>query len=181
MDQFLTEGEQMTGLSLPEDLQAVLGDGIAVALDGSADFGGDLSSPASVPVGLRITGDPSEITPALDKVLAALAGAGLPAGLAAVQEGDGAVGVALTPDRATALAADGSLGQKGAFTEALPDLTETGGGLYVGLDDGAWFDSLLAQAQDEELEANVAPLHSLGITSWTEGSTAHGLVRLTTE
>ena len=181
VDQFLAEGEQLTGLSLPEDLQAVLGDGIAVALDGSADFGSDMSSPASVPVGLRITGDPSDITPALDKVLGALAGAGLPAGLVSVEEGDGAVGVALTPDRATALAADGSLGDKAAFTEALPDLDESGAGLYVGLDDGAWFDSLLAQAQDDKVEANVAPLHSLGITSWTEGGTAHGLVKLTTE
>ena len=181
VDQLLQQGEEATGLSLPEDLQALLGDGIAVALDGSADFSGDMSSPASVPVGLRITGDPSEITPALEKVMGALTTFGLPAGLVSVEEGEDAVALALAPDRATALAGDGGLGEQPGFQQALPGVDRSDAGLYVGFDDGGWFDSLVAQAQDAEVEANVAPLHSLGVTSWTEDGTSHGLMKLTTE
>jgi hypothetical protein len=182
VDQFLRQGEQMTGLNLPEDLQAVLGDGIAVSLDGSADFTSQMSSPAAVPVGVRITGDPSEITPALDKVLEALTTtAGLPDGLVSVEQGDHAVGVALSPDRAKAVAGDGGLGSKAAFRDALPGLDKSGSGFYIGFDDGTWFDQLVATANDAEAEANLAPLHSLGIRSWSKDGVTHGLARLTTD
>ena len=182
VDRFLLEGEQSTGLQLPEDLQALLGDGVAVALDGSADFSSEaLTSPASVPVGLRITGDPSEIRPALDKVLDSLTTFGLPRAMVAVEEGDNAVAVAVTPDRAATLVEDGGLGDQPGFRDALPDADRADGGLYVGFDDGTWFTSLVEQAGDDELDANVAPLHSLGITSWVEDGTSHGMLRLTTD
>ncbi len=171
----------MTGLALPEDLQALLGDGVAVALDGSADLLAGTSSPADVPAGLRIKGDPGEIVPALEKVVGALALAGLPDGLVQISEGDGAVGVALSADRATTLAGDGGLGGRSAFTEALPDIDRSGSGLYVGFDDGEWFSSLVAQAGDDEVEANAEPLHTLGITGWSEDDVSHGLLRLTTD
>ena len=32
-----------------------------------------------------------------------------------------------------------------------------------------------------EVEANVEPLHSLGVTGWSEDGTSHGLLRLTTD
>jgi len=182
VDQFLQQGEQMTGLDLPEDLQALLGDGVAVALDGSADFSAEgMSNPAAIPVGLRITGDPEEIVPALNKVVAALALVGVPQGVVQVESGDGAVGVALTADRAATLAEDGGLGDRETFQEALPEIDRSGSGLYVGFDDGGWFDSLVAQAGDDEVTANVEPLSSLGVTGWTEDGTSHGLLRLTTE
>jgi hypothetical protein len=182
VDQFLRQGEQMTGLDLPEDLQALLGDGVAVALDGSADFSAEgMSNPLVVPVGLRITGDPDEIVPALDKVVSALALAGVPEGLVQVKAGDDAVGVALTADRAATLSGDGGLGDRSAFREALPEVDRSGSGLYVGFDDGGWFDSLVTQAADDQVTANVAPLHGLGVTGWTEDGTSHGLLRLTTD
>ncbi len=182
VDQLLQQGEQLTGLDLPEDLQALLGDGFAVALDGSADFSAaGMSSPLAFPVGLRITGDPGEIVPALEKVLGALAPYGVPQGTVQVEEGDDAVGVALSADRAATLAGDGGLGDQPSFTEALPEIDRSGSGLYVGFDDGGWFSSLVAQADDDEVEANVDPLHGLGISGWSDDGTSHGLLRLTTE
>src|SRR5215213_3594853 len=181
VDQFLQQAEQMTRLDLPEDLQALLGDGVAVALDGSADFsgGGELAALAA-PVGVRIKGDPSQIVPALDKVVNALSRVGVPKGLLQVKQGDDAVGVALTADRATTLAGDGDLGEQPGFSEALPDIDRSGSGLYVGFDDGSWFSSLVAQADDDEVTANAEPLRSLGITGWTDDGTSHGLLRLMT-
>lgn len=179
VDQLLKEGEQASGL-VPEDLQALLGDGVTVALDGSADFS-DMSSAVGAPFGVRIKGDPAQITPALDKVVGALTKAGVPAGLVSIESGDNAVGLALTPERATTLAGSGGLGAQAGFRQALPDVDKSGSGLYVGFDDGGWFDSLVSQAHDDKLAANVEPLHSLGITSWTEGTTSHGLAKLTTD
>ena len=181
VDQLLAEGEQMTGLELPEDLQALLGDGVAVALDGSADLVAATSSPAEVPFGLRIKGDPAEIRPALDKVLGTLTTFGVPAEMVQVEEGDGTVALALGAEHAATLAGDGSLGEQSGFREALPDVERSGSGLYVGFDDGDWFSSLVALAGDAEVEANVEPLHSLGVTGWTEDGTSHGLLRLTTD
>ena len=181
VDQLLAEGEQMTGLDLPEDLQALLGDGFSVALDGSADLLAGTSSPAQVPFGLRINGDPTQVRPALDKVLGALTTFGLPAELVQVQEGDGTVALALSPEHAATLAGDGGLGEQSGFNEALPDVERSRSGLYVGFDDGDWFSSLVALAGDAQVKANTEPLHSLGITGWAEDGTSHGLLRLTTD
>jgi hypothetical protein len=40
---------------------------------------------------------------------------------------------------------------------------------------------LVSQAHDDEVRANAEPLHGLGVTSWTEDGTTHGLARLTTD
>ena len=50
----LSTAEAMTGLSLPEDLQTLLGDGLSVAVDGSIDLDPPsawaAATPASRPV-----------------------------------------------------------------------------------------------------------------------------------
>ena len=111
----LAEAEAETGLTLPEDLQTLLGDGLSVAVDSSVDLGamasgsGDVD-PADLPVGVRIVGDPDEITGVLDKVEAAL---GPVLGPIVVEEGDGVVAFGLDADYVATLAEDGSLGERG--------------------------------------------------------------------
>ena len=117
----LAEAEAETGLTLPEDLQTLLGDGLSVAVDSSADLGamasgsGDVD-PADLPVGVRIVGDPDEITGVLDKVEAAL---GPVLGPIVVEEGDGVVALGLDEDYVATLAEDGSLGEEDRFGAAL--------------------------------------------------------------
>jgi hypothetical protein len=177
-EQMIATAEAMTGLSLPEDLQTLLGDGLSVAVDGSIDLnsafgmgGGD----PRIPAGARIVGDPDEIIPVLEKLIAS----------ADVQErvvvesGDGVVAFGLDADHVASLAEDGDLGGEPQFEAALPDLDEAAGGLYLDFDAEDWLTDMADQ--DAELRENLEPLGSLGITSWQDGDVVHGKARLSTD
>lgn len=182
VDEGLRQAEEGTGLEIPEDVQTLLGDGVSVAVDSSMDFGamveGSDMDPTDMPIGLRIVGDPDAITGVLDKVEDTL---GPVLGPIVVEEGDDAVAIGLDADYVATLAEDGSLGEQERFRAALEDLDDSGVGLYVDFDAGDWLTELAATEQDEELQENVEPLDSLGITGGIEGDVAHGLVTLTTD
>jgi hypothetical protein len=174
----IATAEAMTGLSLPEDLQTLLGDGLSVAVDGSIDLesafgmgGGDLR----IPAGARIVGDPDEIVPLLEKLVAS-AGA---EGQVVIESGDGVVAFGLDAEHVAALAGDGGLGEEPQFEAALPDLEEAAGGLFVNFDAGDWLTRLAEN--DAEARENLEPLGTLGITSWQDGDVVHGMVRLSTD
>jgi hypothetical protein len=184
VDGVLGQIESETGLSLPEDLQAVLGDGVSIALDSSFDvravFGDGIgSSPSDLPLGVRISGDPATVMPALQKVMDAT---GAEAQGVVAKQGSGAVAVGVAPDYVQRLAADGDLGGQSRFTQVLPDLESGAGALYVDFDAGDWLLHALDEAPDyRELRANLEPLSSLGVTGSTEGSTLHAVLRLGTD
>ena len=61
LEQGISEFESVTGLSVPEDIQTLLGDGFSIAVDDSVDFGGLTSgatTPDQIPAGIRINGRP---------------------------------------------------------------------------------------------------------------------------
>jgi hypothetical protein len=180
LDNMLAEAEAETGLTLPEDAQTLLGEGVSFAVDSSIDFGGmfDGTGGMALPVGLRITGDPDEIGPILDKVLAA-AGAG---GQVSVESGDGVIAVGLDAEHVASLAEDGALGDQDAFTKALPEFEGETGGLYVDFDADDWLIDLFADDPEaEEAQENLAPLDSLGLSGNVDGDVVHGVVRLSTD
>ncbi len=182
VDAMLAEAEDEMGLDLPEDLQTMLGDGLSVAVDSSMDFGAVLEGSApdgtDLPVGVRIVGDPTEITPVLDKVRSAL---GPVAADLVVEEGDGVVAVGLDADYVATLADDGSLGEGDRFQAALGDVENRAGGLYVDFDAGDWLTKMAETDPDGKVRENVEPLDSLGVTGWMDGDVVHGQVRLTTD
>jgi hypothetical protein len=184
VDSLLSEVESGTGLSLPGDLQTLLGDGVSVAIDDSIDLGAFFggtggSSPSDLPLGLRINGDPAQVMPVLQKVMDAT-GAGAQGVVA--EQGSGAVAVGVSPDYVKRLAADGDLGGQSRFAKALPDLQAGGGALYVDFDSGDWLVHTLDDAPDSaDLRANLQPLSALGITGHTDGSTVHAVLRLSTD
>ena len=54
--------------------------------------------------------------------------------------------------------------------------------MYVDFDAGDWLTELVAEDPDaEELQANLAPLSSLGITGTAEDAVAHATIRLSTD
>jgi hypothetical protein len=184
VDGMLSQIESETGLSLPDDLQALLGDGVAIALDSSFDvrgvFGdGGGSSPSDLPLGVRINGDPATVMPVLQKVLDAT---GAETQGVVAKQGSGAVAVGLSPDYVERLAADSDLGGQPRFTAALPDLKSGAGALYVDFDAGDWLVNALDEAPDyAELRSNLQPLSSLGVTGSMDGSTLHAVLRLGTD
>ena len=180
LDRSVAEAEAQTRLSLPEDLQTLLGDGVAVALDSSVDLGSvfQTGSFMELPLGLRINGDPGQVVPVVEKVIAA-AGA---EDIIVVETGDDVVAVGLEPDHVAALTKDGGLAGEDAFEEALPGFSSSLGAFYVDFDAGGWLTGIFESEPDaEETRRNVEPLSSLGISGRTDGDVAYGLVRLVTE
>lgn len=179
-EQMIRAAEQQTGLSLPEDLQTLMGDGLSVAVDGSIDLDALMAmggGESGIPAGARILGDPDEIVPLLEKLIAS---AGVE-GQVFVESGDGLVAFGLDAEHVASLAEDGGLGEEPQFESALPDLDDSTGGVYVDFDAGDWLTELADQADDAEVRENLEPLSSLGITSWQDGDVVHGKVRLTTD
>ncbi len=183
-DDMMRQGEQATGLQLPEDIETMLGDGVTISIDAGTDFEALAESPdpTQVPAGLRIQGDPEQITPIIDK-LTALAG---PDGdLVQVETGDGQVAVSLSPDYASTLLEPGTLGSSTAFKDVVPEAGRAAGAFFVNFDAGdGWAVRLgdLISDGDPEVAANLEPLDALGISGWQEGEGAqHGLLRLTTD
>lgn len=171
--------ESETGLTLPEDLQTLLGDGFSVALDSSVDLGsligGDGGAPLGLPLGVRIAGDPERITPVLDKLLTATGAQGM----LTVETGDGVVAVGLRPDYVAELARDGDLADADAFGRALPGYDSRDAAAYVDFDVDDWLSGLLAADPGlHEVRENVEPLTTLGATSHRADGVVHGLLRL---
>ena len=183
LDDMLAEGERATGLQLPEDVETLLGDGITVSVDASADIKSFVSSPdpAQLPAGIRIQGDPDKIVPIIDKLKAV---AGPDAEMVKVASGDGQVAVGLSQAYVDTLLKKGNLSSVSAFDAVVPQADRATGSLYVNFDAGdGWAEQLADALSDGDAAArsNIAPLDALGVSGWSDGDVEHGLLRLTTD
>ncbi len=180
-DDFWADLERGSGFDLPEDIETLFGDGFTVAVDSSADFetAMESSEPPRIPVGLRISGDPAEIAGVLDKVFAQ---AGDVQDAVWVRETEDGVTVGLQQEYVDQLVAGGSLAGSDSFQRVVPDADRAGAVFYVDFDAGnGWAEQLAQALGDEQVVENVAPLDAVGISTWTDGGTSHGLFRMTTD
>jgi hypothetical protein len=192
VEELLVEAERQTGLELPEDIETLLGDGVSLSVDADVDIDAifEEGDPSRLPVGLRVSGDPDEIMPVVDKVRAAI---GHDAHMLLAEPGDGVVAFGLNAGYVDTLLADGSLGEEATFRRAVPQAENASGVLYVNFDAGnGWAEELADSIADLESQftgepssssprENVAPLDALGISSWLDGDVQRGLFRLTTD
>ncbi len=197
--------EASTGLQLPEDVEALLGDGLRVSVDSSlsseAFTSGDVPQ---APVGLRINGDEGEITRVLDRLLAQvpreqlgrhadldgllgyrvmLSGREGDAVALERRTGDGYVVIGLDKAYVDALTTAGDLGEQESFTAVVPEPDRVAGGLFVNFDAEDWATRIAGEMFPDEPEvvANVAPLDALGLTSWVQDDVTHVVFRLSTD
>jgi hypothetical protein len=184
LDEAFAEGERATGLRLPEDIETLLGRGITVSVDGSADLKtlSESPDPSEVPAGIRIYGDPAKITPIIDKLKAS---AGPAADQVKVSTGDGMVTVGFDQAYVDSLQDSGDLGHVAAFKDVVPETDRVTGAFYVNFDAGdGWAEQLadLLSDGDTEARSNIAPLDAFGISGWVDDDEVqHGLLRLTTD
>lgn len=173
--------EAQTGLAVPADVEALLGDRFALAMGSDIDLEALQASPnpEDVPVGLLVDGDADEVEAALDKVRTA---AGLPPEAAALLErkveGD-RVAVSPSSSYRDSLLADGDLGGSDAYTGVIATDEDAASVMFVNFDAGDWL-TKLAEGNTEASE-NLAPLVAFGVTSWADDDTTHAVVRLSTE
>jgi hypothetical protein len=183
-DRMVSRAERRTGLHLPEDVGTLLGDGVSISVDSSADLPQLAGSPdpAAVPAGIRIKGDPAMITAVLDRLKAA-AGPGADV-VRVADNGTDLVSVGCDPDYVHRLLEKGHLGSTRAFQDAVPDADKAGSVLFVDFDAGHGWSGRLADLvshRDRDVRANIAPLEALGISGWADGAgVEHTRLRLTT-
>lgn len=183
---FVAEAEEESGLEIPDDVQTLLGDALVLSLGGDApDSPDSLESPEDLPLGLLIHGDADKITAIIEKIEETL-GISLADLPLVVEAADGKV--ALSPgDYGDELLENGDLGSEDGFRSAIPDADRVEGAVYVDFESD-WLDLLVDVIAEEEgpdtageVEENLEPLRSLGISSWTEGDVSHGLVKISTD
>ncbi len=181
--------EKATGLSLPEDLDTLLGEGVTFSVDSSLDVS-TLDTPrglSAAPAGLRISGDPEAISRVVEKLRTSLRReVGPDVDRLIVTRDDDGVVLGLSRDYLDILVADGGAGDLDgleSFERVLPEADKASAAVFVNFDAGqGWLDSVLEGADaDREVASNLAVLDAVGISSWVEDETAHGLMMLTTD
>lgn len=184
-EQMIAQLEAQTGLQIPGDIERLLGDGVALAVDEDLDVKAASEDPTTVPAGLRISGDPQEIQAALDKVKRAV---GPDGDMLVSEQGDGTLAVGLDQGYVKTLAAGGGLGDQAIFQDVVPDADKAAGVLYVDLDVlQRWISQGMQQSgtvgpDEQKVLDNLAPLRAVGFGSWIEkDKSQHVRLRLTTD
>lgn len=178
VDELLAEAEAETGLSLPEDVETLMGEGVAVAVgpgispDAIANGG-----PGEMPLGIKIKGDPDDIQAVLDK-LKAQAGPEM-APYLEVTDGDGYAVLGLQEDYRSELESEGSLGDSAVYREVVDEGSQSLFFVDFDADDG-WL-LRVAEEGGPEVTENLEPLSALGISARVDDDVLHGLVKLTTD
>jgi hypothetical protein len=177
-DQLVAQAEQWTGLALPADLETLFGDSTVLAIGNDVDPGDFASAGGSdIPVAVKVKGDAQAIEGVLDKVRKRI-GEPMSAPLHSRSAGD-TVAIGPNDDYLAKIIQDGGLGDSETFRDVVREADQAGAILFVNFDAGdAWLDTLAEG--DQKAKANLEPLKALGISTWQDGDTGHGLVRLTT-
>ncbi len=177
IDSGLAQAEAQTGLSLPADLETLLGRQVALAFGGSFDLEQLMNSgdPSGLPFGVKVQGDADDINGVMETLGQS---SGMPDMFETESEGD-TVAWSLNPDYRSSLVGQGGLGESEVFQDVVPEADGASGVMYVNFDAGDWLTSM--SMGDQEAQANLEPLSAFGVSSRIDGDTTRGLVRLTTD
>ncbi len=178
-DELFQEASDATGLDVPEDIETLLGDSVAVSFgsgfDPEAFFnssdGGDL------PVALKVKGDPDAIQKVLDKINAQDPSAADFLGTDA--DGDMIV-IGPNDDYRAEVAKRGTLGDDEVYQDVVRESDQAGAVLFVNFNAGDdWLVKLAGD--DPTVKENLEPLGGFGITAWRDDDWSHTVLRLTTD
>jgi hypothetical protein len=179
VDEALAQIEAETGLTLPEDAEALAGDSAAFALNGSTDFAAAEDDPTAVLGGIKVQGDPDSIEAVVDKLLG---NPSTPAELKdalSVQSDDDTVVLSFNEGYASDLLEDGDLGDSEKYQDVVEESGDAAGVLFIDFDADGWLDRVVAESGDQEVIDNVKPLSALGWSVWSDDDVAHSRLRVT--
>ena len=176
----VAQAEKWTGLALPEDLETLFGDSTVLAIGSDFDPEAFANSEdvSGIPIGVKVKGDPAAIEGVLDKVRQRI-GEPMSEPLRSRSQGD-VIAIGPDDDYLAEILGDGGLGESEAFRNVVREAERAGAIVFVNFDAGGDWLSALAE-EDPEAKENLEPLEGLGISSWQDGDTGHGMVRLTTD
>jgi hypothetical protein len=176
-DELFRELSQETGLDVPDDVETLLGSGVALAISRDFDFEAAENSDdgSGLPIGLTVKGDPEAIEAVLDKIRAQ---AGDLAFLGSDSSGD-LEAIGPSQDYRHDLLAGGHLGDDETFRSVVPDAAKASSLFFVNID--ALEPSITkAAAGDQETIDNVTPLRAFGLSSWTDDAVTRFSLKVST-
>ena len=165
--------EQQTGLSLPEDIATLLGDGFAIAVDREGIDGlAGMAGLADMRIGALFDADPAAAGAVIDKLVAAAGGAIE----LEVVESDGVL--AVSPDAAYAAElTGGSLGESEAFQNAVPDAGGADFAMFFSMD-ALETSSLYADSVTGDIRANLDVISAIGMSGTFEDGVGRASLRV---
>ncbi|MFZ2016129.1 MAG: DUF3352 domain-containing protein [Nocardioides sp.] len=170
--------EQSTGLRVPDDVEAMLGDSTTFAVGGDIDYEAvsNAGDGSHIPIGAVVKGNPSRIEPVLDKLRSDAAP--LAELLGSDSSGD-LVAIGPSADYRQQLLAGGHLGDTRAFQNVIPAPDHASEILFVDVDR---FEKSIAEAagSDPQTLDNVKPLEAFGFSAWVDGDLGHLTFRVST-
>ncbi|GAA1475850.1 hypothetical protein GCM10009623_02960 [Nocardioides aestuarii] len=170
--------QAMAGLSF-DDVETAFGESAVLAVGSDIDPEAIFSSAdgSSIPVGAKIQGDAAAIEDVFGKISQSM---GPEAGTFLGTDADGDyVAVGPSPDFRSSLLGDGNLGDSAVYQNVIREGDDASAVFFVNFDANDWLAGLLEGQQ--EAQDDVAPLEGLGMTSWVDDGTSHGVLRLTTD
>lgn len=183
LGEMLGDVQEQTGLSLPADLETLLGKAITLSVGGTppSDLT-SISSPEDVAAGVLIDGDPGKIKDVIGRVEERSGHRLSEAGVQTRDQGD-KIALATSRGYADDLLKSGSLGDQKRFRDAVPDADKAAAVGYADLD-GPWATSVLKTLQGQgraadEARRNLEPLRAVGMRSWLDGKVSHAQLRIT--
>ncbi|MGI8700983.1 MAG: DUF3352 domain-containing protein [Nocardioidaceae bacterium] len=186
VDKQIADFETKSGLSLPGDLETILGHNIMVALDGeglTADAlaGGD---PSSINAGARFTNDPEKLDAVYDRLLG-LVDSEVDQAMPFVKKdvSDGLV-IATNEGYADKLGAlDGTLGESDVFRSVVDD--GAGQEFVLFFDFAAIREQVISSLRESgapaEVIDNLLPVRAFGMTGNVEGDYVHTTIRVSVD
>lgn len=180
LEEMVAQLEAATGLTIPEDVEALLGDSFALALGPDVALENLFAEgPAGLPLALKVEGDPAVIERVVETIRRQLpVGAGEL--LLSQTEGDHVV---IGPNQAwlAEVAGDGGLGDTDAYDRVVAGTGDAAGVVFVNFDAEDWLVGLAETSGETDVAANLAPLDAFGISTWLDDGRSRVVARLTTE
>jgi len=181
-EDLFAEAEKETGLTLPEDVETLLGDGFVVAASSNVDLETLINSgdATGLEVGVKVKGDAAAANAVLDKIRPQL---GPQAYLLGSKDSDGFYAVGPNSSYLDSLLNHGGLADSSTFKDVVPHADEAVSVVYLDFDAG---DNWLVNALKDggapaEVTDNVDPLSAFGMSVWLDGDVSHSLLKITTD
>jgi hypothetical protein len=177
-DDLYREIEQETGLDAPDDIDTLLGSGVALSVGKDIDLEAleNSDTGSGVPVAATVKGDPAAIGAVLDKVRARVGD--LP--FLESDSGDGLVVIGPSEEYRKQVLSGGGLGDDETFRDAVPDAADANSLFYVDVDALEPSLTKLAGSENADDLANLTPLRAFGISSRTGDGVIHFSFKVTT-
>lgn len=185
--QLVAEAQQRFGISLPGDLQTLLGQAVVVSLGGTPPPNLAGAGPGALPIGVQVTGNTNNIGGVLKMIETHIGATPAALGLTQKSDGHGHYVVATDPAYAAKLVKGGNLGDDPDFKSAVPDAHTASSLAYLRLTP-AWRSAIVNLVNERsgptkatQVSGDLAPLDAFGLATWSDGSTSRVDIRLTTK